>query len=120
MESGTRPLSKAEIIAPICHEANKAYCESNGDYSQKHWSDAEDWQKESAVRGVQYRLDNPDAPPSAQHDSWLKEKVDNGWVFGYEKDAEKKTHPCVRPYEELPEFQRKKDQLFQSVIDALK
>lgn len=108
------------FIAMACHEANKAWCESVGDYSQKHWHEAEEWQRESAVKGVQFRLDNPNASESAQHDSWMAEKVAAGWVYGETKDAEAKTHPCIVPFHELPEHQQKKDKLFCAIVDALK
>jgi len=107
-------------IAIICHEANKALCEVNGDFSQKSWGDAADWQRESAVKGVNFRIDNPDAPASAQHDAWSKDKLADGWVYGEVKDADKKTHPCLVSFEGLPEFQQKKDKLFQGIVDALK
>jgi hypothetical protein len=108
-----------EQIAKVCHEANKAYCEGIGDNSQKSWNEAEQWQRDSAVKGVEYRLDNSTAAPSAQHDAWMADKVKDGWVYGEEKDATAKTHPCIVPYNELPEEQRKKDSLFQAVVDAL-
>lgn len=49
----------------------------------------------------------------------MKEKVDAGWVFGEIKDADAKTHPCIVPYDELPEFQKKKDHLFIAIVKAL-
>ncbi len=107
-------------IATMCHEVNKLWCEANGDFSQKNWELAEDWQRESAVKGVQFRIDNPDAGHDAQHNSWMKEKVDQGWVYGEVKDPEAKTHPCIVPFDQLPEFQQKKDALFCAVVDALK
>jgi hypothetical protein len=113
-------VTDVTFIAKACHEANKAYCESLGDNSQKHWDEAAEWQRESAVKGVLFRLNNPNAPASAQHDSWMQEKVDAGWVYGETKDAEAKTHPCIVPYDQLPEEQRKKDSLFQAIVDALK
>lgn len=109
-----------EQIAKICHEANKAYCEGIGDKSQKHWDEAEQWQRDSAIKGVQYRLDNPDAPQSAQHEAWMQDKLNDGWAYGEVKNADMKTHPCIVPYDQLPEDQRKKDALFQGVVDALK
>jgi hypothetical protein len=114
-----RPATLAEIIAPICHAANKAWCEANGDYSQKSWEEAEDWQKESAIKGVQFKLDNPDAGHDAQHNSWMQEKLDNGWEYGTKKDADAKTHPCLVPFEQLPEMQQMKDALFCAVVDSL-
>jgi hypothetical protein len=108
------------FIAKACHEANRAWCQSDGDFSQKHWDEAEQWQRDSAIAGVRFRLENPDAPASAQHEAWSADKIANGWKYGKVKDAEKKTHPCLVPFEELPEFQQKKDKLFQSIVDALK
>lgn len=115
-----RPATLAETIAPICHQANAAWCKANGDYSQKVWELAEEWQRDSAIKGVQFRLDNPDAKEDAQHNAWMADKVNDGWVYGETKDAEAKTHPCIVPFDQLPEFQQKKDKLFCAIVDALK
>lgn len=112
--------NKELFIAKACHEANRVWCQANGDNSQKHWQDAEQWQRDSAIAGVNFRLNNPDAPESAQHDAWMADKEKDGWVYGNVKDADKKTHPCLVPFEELPEFQKKKDALFCAIVDALK
>lgn len=37
-------------IAKVCHEANKAYCETLGDYSQPEWEAAPAWQKDLLLR----------------------------------------------------------------------
>ena len=107
------------LIAMVCHAANKAWCEANGDNSQKNWEEAEDWQKDSAILGVQFKMNNPDAGHDAQHNSWMESKVSDGWVFGEVKDAEKKTHPCLVAFDKLPQFQQKKDALFVSIVEAL-
>lgn len=107
-------------IAKVCHQANKAWCESRGDFSQKDWSDAPEWQRDSVINGVKFRLANPEAGPDAQHNAWSAEKVSQGWVYGEVKDAEKKTHPCLVPFDQLPEFQQKKDRLFSAIVDVLK
>ena len=108
-----------EQIARVCHDANASYCHAIGDDSQRSWDDAPEWQRQSAIAGVRFALDNPQAPPSAQHDSWTTAKVADGWVYGPVKDADAKTHPCLVSYEELPVFQRAKDALFQAVVRAL-
>lgn len=107
-------------IAKVCHEANRAYCESIGDTSQLKWEDAPEWQRESAIKGVEFAIANPDAPPSASHESWLAEKQATGWKYGPVKDPDKKEHPCFVSYDELPAEQRAKDHLFQAVVQALK
>jgi hypothetical protein len=108
-----------EDIARICHEANKALCESVGDFSQKPWKEAEGWQRDSAITGVRFALDNPDAPASAQHDSWTQEKLSAGWKYGPVKDADKKEHPCLVPFEQLPPEQQAKDYLFKAIVRGL-
>ncbi len=112
--------NKIICIAYVCHEANRAWCASTGDDSQVHWADAPKWQRESAIKGVEFRLNNPNAGHDAQHNAWMEEKIKDGWVYGNVKDAEKKTHPCIVPFDQLPEFQKKKDALFCAIVDALK
>lgn len=111
-----------EQIAQVCHEANRAYCITLGDFSQKVWSEAEPWQQESAIKGVQYRLDaharGETPPPDAQHNAWLADKERTGWRYGPVKDASKREHPCCVPYQELPVEQRLKDYLFVGIVTA--
>ncbi len=109
-----------EQIAQAAHELNKAYCESIGDNTQVSWDEAPDWQKQSAIDGVQFHLDNPDATPEGSHENWLKQKEADGWKYGEVKDAEKKEHPCFRPYSELPADQRSKDYIFRQTVHSLK
>lgn len=96
------------------------WCLANGDESQKPWDQAEEWQKDSAIKGVQFRVDNPEAGEDSQHNAWMEDKFKDGWVYGEVKDAAAKTHPCLVPFNELPEFQQKKDKLFCAIVDALK
>lgn len=105
-------------IAQVCHEANRVFCEQNGDLSQFPWWQAPAWQRESAVKGVEFALKG-DSGPEAQHESWVADKVADGWVFGEKKDAEAKTHPCIVPYDQLPKFQQQKDALFQAIVRAI-
>ncbi len=109
----------AEQIAQVCHEANREYCRTIGDYSQQHWDQAEPWQRESAIKGVAFALANPTALPSAQHDAWGADKLRDGWRYGPVKDAAKKEHPCLVAYDKLPVQQRLKDALFIGVVRAL-
>lgn len=104
--------------AKASHEANKTYCESIGDVSQPPWDEAPDWQKDSAVAGVKFHIENPDAKDAASHDSWLAQKEADGWVYGDVKDEKAKTHPCIVPFEDLPLSQQSKDGLFRETVWA--
>lgn len=106
-------------IAQVAHEMNRAYCQAIGDNTQPSWEDAPQWQKDSAIKGVYFHLDNPDASPSASHESWLKQKEAEGWKYGEVKDAEKKEHPCYVSYDQLPVEQHAKDYLFKQTVRSL-
>lgn len=108
-----------EQVAKVCHEVNRAYCQSIGDHSQVEWENAPEWQKSSAINGVKFHIDNPGAPASASHDSWLAEKIAEGWKFGPVKDVDAKEHPCCVPYDQLPPEQQAKDYIFTAIVAEL-
>jgi len=108
-----------EHIARLCHEVNRAYCQSIGDDSQPAWEAAPNWQRESAINGVRFHLEN-DVTPEQSHENWMREKAAAGWTYGPVKDPEKKQHPCMVPYAELPPEQRTKDYLFKAIVDTVK
>lgn len=110
----------AEEIAIVCHEANRAFCTTLGDYSQQPWEYAPKWQTDSAMAGVKFHLANPDATDAASHENWLKQKEAEGWRYGEKKDPEKKEHPCFVPFDQLPPEQQAKDRLFRSIVHALR
>lgn len=110
---------KTDDVARVAHEVNRAFCLAFGDASQPAWENAPDWQRKSAISGVQFHRDNPNALPSASHDNWLAEKRKDGWKYGPEKSVEKKEHPCFAPYDELPQEHKAKNYLFAAVCRAL-
>lgn len=110
--------SYIETTAKAAHEINRQYCLILKDDSQVPWDEAPEWQKQSAINGVKFHLENPGAQPEDSHDSWLAEKERDGWKYGPVKDAEKKEHPCFVPYHQLPAEQRTKDLLFTVVVRA--
>lgn len=108
-----------ESIAKVAHDANRSYCETLGDWTQRSWEDAEDWQKKSAIEGVHFRLRNPMASSGAQHAAWMADKIADGWKWGPTKNADKKEHPCLVAYDDLPIAQKVKDALFCAVVVAM-
>jgi hypothetical protein len=102
--------------AKAAHEANRAYCEACGDMSQTTWDDAPSWQKDSAKYGVEQIISDPSTTPEQSHEGWLKVKLEDGWKYGPVKDADKKEHPCMVLYDQLPAQQRAKDLLFGTVV----
>lgn len=43
------------------------------------------------------------------HDLWAQERLAQGWTYGPARDDSKKQHPCLVPYEELPESEKNYD-----------
>jgi ryanodine receptor 2 len=43
------------------------------------------------------------------HEKWAKERLAQGWVWGSERDDTNKRHPCLVPYEDLPEEEKEYD-----------
>jgi hypothetical protein len=110
---------KIKQIAEIAHEANRAYCKALGDFSQKSWEDAPEWQKNSAIAGVKVIFKDPNISPGEQHKVWMSYKIADGWKYGVSKNSDKKTHPCLIPYAELPIEQKIKASLFNSIVMCL-
>lgn len=112
---GMRP-ENIEACAARCHEVNRVYCETIGDTSQASWASAEQWQRDSAIKGVLFYLNNTESTPESMHESWMATKAADGWTYGEAKDPDRKTHPCMVDYSQLPEEHRIKDVLFINTI----
>ena len=112
-------LKKIQKIARICHNVNKAYCESLGDNSQPSYDDASEDIMESARAGVIKVISNPCIMPEDIHNEWVYYKMLEGWTRGNKKDSIMKTHPCILPYNELPKEQKAKDYIFIAIVRQL-
>lgn len=110
---------RMEAAARAAHEVNRAWCQFNGDMSQPAWAEAPEWQQSSARQGVEFLVNNPDAGDDASHNSWLAQKVADGWVYGEVKDPEAKAHPCMVAFDRLPREQQFKDRLFRTTVLAV-
>jgi hypothetical protein len=119
------PLRAAQTVSPAqieacaraAHEANRAYCIAAGDTSQPSWEEAPEWQRSSAVAGVEGVIAGNTSEQS--HESWLAEKARTGWQYGPTKDPAAKLHPCCVPYADLPPAQKCKDAVFVAVVRAM-
>ncbi len=52
------------------------------------------------------------------HDVWARSRISEGWSYGLERDDVVKTHPCLVPYEELPESEKDYDR--HTAVNTLK
>lgn len=40
------------------------------------------------------------------HEVWAQTRISQGWTYGPVRDDERKQHPCLVPYEDLPESEK--------------
>ena len=52
------------------------------------------------------------------HEVWAATRLEQGWIFGKERNDTLKTHPCLIPYDELSEEEREYDR--KTAIETLK
>ena len=52
------------------------------------------------------------------HEVWAQTRIAQGWSYGAERNDAKKHHPCLVPYEELPESEKEYDR--NTSIETLK
>ena len=43
------------------------------------------------------------------HEVWSRQRIGEGWAYGETLDANRKTHPDLVPYEDLPESEKEYD-----------
>ena len=43
------------------------------------------------------------------HEVWAETRINQGWTYGEQRNDEQKTHPCLVPYEDLPEEEKEYD-----------
>lgn len=95
------------------HEANKEIQQQTGEFIPQ----LSEHLTKSILDGVYFVLDNPNCTPEQQHNNWVHFKRADGWKYGPEKDFERKEHPCLVPYSELPEIQQRKDSVFRQTLN---
>jgi hypothetical protein len=107
-------------IAHVVHDANRALQIEQADPTipvSPLWEQTDAETQRSAIGGVEGVLIGHTAEMS--HEGWTRFKLDNGWKLGPIKDLEKKEHPLLVPYADLPPAQQIKDALFVGIVKIL-
>jgi hypothetical protein len=52
------------------------------------------------------------------HDTWARQRISEGWHYGVKRNEDKKEHPCLVRYEDLPESEKAFDR--QMAMETLK
>jgi hypothetical protein len=106
-----------ERVAEVVHEANRTWDKVRGVPPGPPWEQAEDWQREAAMKDV--RLTLAGAPPSQLHETWRQRKLAQGWKPGLVKDPQSKTDPMLVPYTDLSAEDQRTPALAAAITQAL-
>lgn len=63
----------------------------------------------SGVKLPQELMDLGEQIAKNVHDVWAIGRIKEGWTYGPERNDVKKKHPCLVPYEKLPETEKEYD-----------
>lgn len=108
-----------EKVSRIVHETLRFYCRFIGDYTHLSWDRCPEDSRQSTLDGVTYHLQNPKSTPEQSHARWMEFRKSSGWSYGSTKDVVNKQHPCMVPYDDLPEQQKLKDLLFCVLVNLI-
>ncbi len=52
------------------------------------------------------------------HEVWARTRIEQGWTYGSTRNDQLKQHPCLVPYDELPECEKEYDR--RTALETLK
>jgi len=124
-----RPSAACSLRRPRADARHKSalldFAEAFGPFKEQNRGQARDLPNKLAMLGYVLRQDAPAgaapldrsdrragrAAGRREHERWVAHKVKTGWRHGDSFDEAKMLHPCIVPWEKLPEDERVKDRL---------
>lgn len=112
-----------KIARKAVHDLVRAYSIKHGSAPSPEWAGMSVETQEGTTTALLHHADmiragNP-VSPKESHEMWPESRKKEGWIYGKVKDFEKKIHPSLIPYDELPEVERRKDDLFIACAELL-
>ena len=89
------------------------------DVCTEPWEKTSPELRRSETHGVEHALAHPDMTARKMHDEWMRYKLEHGWTLGPVKDETKKTHPDLIPFDDLEDYEQRKDALFLAIVRVL-
>ncbi len=115
---GPRRLALPAIaIAEIAEDAIDRYRVLIGETS-KPWAERPDAYKKNCADGVRLIFENTGITAETVHALWVSSRAKEGWVYGPVQDLDAKTHPMMCDWDDVPDAQRRKDELFINIVRA--
>lgn len=102
-------------ICRIVHATNIALQAVDGDEMPSEPWDS--WPRQATTLAGVLRVLNG-LTAKENHENWVAEMTARGWQLGA-KDPDKKLHPCLVPWEELPAAYRRRARVFEALVNEL-
>jgi hypothetical protein len=84
----------------------------------EHWDEREEAFRTQFLKVIERQCgEQRSRSPEELHGSWMQAYFEMGWVYGEERDPEKKTHPDLVPYADLGQLERDKDAVFVALCE---
>jgi hypothetical protein len=107
-------------LTQIVYEVNRTIRMCNGQAPIPAFEDAGQAKADSLLKAIIDVWSNChyscDIDGEKQHNNWVYAKLKEGWTYGPVEDFNKKQHPNLVPFEQLPWSEKIKDALFLSVV----
>jgi len=110
---------KTERAAEVVQEVVKTFSHFAKIEEVPSYKDLDPISRESLINSVAFITDNNITENKPIHDIWLEKMLKMGWTYGKDFDLEKKTHPSLVPFSNLPPEERAVDKLFRSVLKSI-
>lgn len=107
----------AAQVAEIIHASMMALQRAQQDRPSPPWDSLTPEVRANAIAGVE--AVRKGMTPEENHERWAAQLRSQGWKRGEAKDPYAKTHPLLRPWDELTESAKDRDRLFVHMVLAL-
>ena len=84
------------------------------------WDNRDEGFRSQFTKNLCSYLQGPLPTPEEAHTNWMKAYLELGWTYGPVRDPNKKTHPDLVPYKDLPQAEKDKDAIFLSYVWLIK
>jgi len=106
-------------IAQISYETARAWSRVTGGERLPSWGSLSDREKRRAISDAERLRPPPEATLAEWHAARVAEMKADKWVYGEKKDTDRKVHPCLVPFEDLPRSEIVKIGLFIKLTRSL-
>ena len=106
-----------EQAARVCHAAHCALQAVQGEpLPSVPWDDLPAETRRIVIESI--RAARQGEPPEQLHARWVRAMAALGWTWGPERDPERKRHPNMIPFWDLPPDERDKDEQFAALATS--